>query len=277
AHVTTTESTQTTSIAQVCQNGGTSSGSVCDCSGTGGKVGQYCEAIPRSCSDLLDAGYADGDHRVQLDPQGDNSITFYTYCVLFNNSAHNHVARCSGSYELNLVLSTYILGFHYGPRNFWLGLDNMILLTLKPKNLKFTINYSSSNLTGVASIEYKNVSFVQTLSGYYTAIAFSETPSRTYDIHPTPIDVDELIPTSETIDFDDGALFSAPGTMNPNNCGNVAERGWWFTSSCGITNPLGWSYKAVPGPTRSSHVLIPGVNMDRVKDAIDYISLSIED
>ncbi|GFO49021.1 tenascin-n [Plakobranchus ocellatus] len=272
----TVKSDQTTLAEQVCENGGTFIGSVCNCSGTGGKVGQYCESNAKSCSDLLGFGYTNGDHLVMLHPNGDGSNTFETYCTLDlpSRSARLHLARSSGSYDTSYSFNTYKYGFYLGEKDFWLGLDKMIALTSTPQTLVFKVYYNSSELQGYVYIGYKNVTFYIDSAGAYRANQPSLAYYKGLDIKPTPVNYLELLPNSQVIDFFNSPYFLSSGPGGPTNCGNIAKRGWWYTT-CGITNPMGWSYKALPGSTTSSHLLLPGVNITRVKEAFDYFSLVI--
>ncbi|GFO28807.1 hypothetical protein PoB_005531200 [Plakobranchus ocellatus] len=261
-----------------CQNGGIPVDFFsCDCSTTGGWVGYHCESRPESCKDLLFYEYPDGDYFVTLYPNGGNS--FDAYCSVQGFQALINLVRSSGNYNTSYPLSTYQSGFHLGFKDFWIGLDTMTALTqFSPNSLTFTVHYSSSEFQGKAWVEYFGVTFSSTSSDVYTArqdFAFS---TSGHDIQPFGTSTAGLIPDPEVIDCAKSPNFAAPGLGGASNCGNVGNRGWWYTT-CGTTNPMGWNYKILPGATTSEHVLIPGVDMTqaRVREAFDYFTVTVDD
>ncbi|GFN90109.1 hypothetical protein PoB_001661500 [Plakobranchus ocellatus] len=208
----TTEPDQTTSAAQVCQNGGMFTGSVCDCSGTGGKVGQYCESDATSCSDLVGFGYTNGEYRVKLDINGDGSDVFQAYCVLQTSEVQLHLVRSSGLHFTGYPLGNFIIAFHFGPKDFWLGLDRMIALTSTARTLKFRVIYNSTDCQGSASVKYTNVTFSYTSSNVYIERQPTISSSSGFSFQPRPENHTDFVPNSKVIDFSNFPSFAAPGT-----------------------------------------------------------------
>ncbi|GFO27070.1 superoxide dismutase 1, soluble [latimeria chalumnae] [Plakobranchus ocellatus] len=275
--IKTTDSAFTVTVGDQCQNGGVSTGSECDCSGTGGKVGTFCEMNATACSDLQVYGYPDGNYLVTLDPNGDGSYTFDTYCSVQGASSYVELVRSSENYDTSMPFSIYQSGYKLGPNDFWIGLDPMVALTPSPRDLVFTIFYNSSEVQGNAWVKYKNVIFSKTNSGEYKVRQINVDFRFGYDFKPKNIDFSGMLPDPEVIEIYMSPIFvrfSEEGS--PDTCADQLGRGWWYTN-CGKTNPMGYNYKAYPGPTTQYHIRIPGVDMTKAmaSDAFDYISLTL--
>ena len=274
----TTQEPNVETTQNPCQNGGVFSGGVCQCSQSRGFVGTYCERNPTSCLELQQYGYLDDVYSVILDILGDGSKLVSSYCSIKAGSVERDLIRSSGNFDTNYNFETYKNGFNLGPKDFFTGLEDMYSLLQNGAVVIATVHYNSSSFYGRAWFrEVKKANKKSPLK--YSLIRYDHISSESgTELYPASASTDGLVPDDEVL-ARIGAYFSTADNDQDNNfidnCAQLVSRGWWYEATiCDGLNPLGFNYEALPGPTTSKHFYIPGLDVEKIKSAFDYFSVS---
>ncbi|KAK3719376.1 hypothetical protein RRG08_029532 [Elysia crispata] len=255
---------QTTSVP--CLNGGQfdQQSGVCDCSNTAGYAGDHCEQFLRSCQDLASSGAAPGVYPVTVDLFGDGTCIFQTHCVLRSWSTSFTILRSSGRVDMGLSWSEYVNGFRFSDEDYWIGLENLHRYTSSggSHRARFGVSFNSSAVSGEILESSSNFVVGPASSGYAYSINSQSSRATNIAMDGASVYFQNILhgqsgtPFS-TVDIDHDQ-------SGAKHCAQLAGAGWWF-GACNppTTNPLGWSYSALPGTTTDSHIKLPGLDMAR--------------
>ncbi|RUS82455.1 hypothetical protein EGW08_009801 [Elysia chlorotica] len=280
------QTTETILVTPECQNNGVPDNvsGTCDCTMTGGYIGDRCERAAKSCVGLYNYNYASGTHPLNVDLFGDGSVFFRTTCHLrnwFSTQISFDIMRSSGSFDASLSYQEYVSGFRFGPDDYWIGLENLHKYTSRGKSYKvrLTVNFNSSNAVGELAIGHNNFIVASSSEGYSYTLDSGLYRGSTLSVKGSPqgYGLDDVLLSQANVPF------SAPDEdhdqSDSRHCAQEAQAGWWF-GNCSpfVANPFGLSYRTMPGSATDQHFHVSGLDMSQpnVQEAVQFVYVSLD-
>ncbi|KAK3596604.1 hypothetical protein CHS0354_035881 [Potamilus streckersoni] len=177
------------------------------------------EALGVDCASLFRRGTkVSGVYTLQPDP-ADNSTRFDAYCDMENDGGGWTVIqrRIDGSDDFYRGWESYKIGFGNFLHDFWLGLDNIHLLT-KFGNNKMRIDlWNWENMTRFG--EFNFVRIADEKDKYRILVGGYQGNSG------NPFHTPQYSTRMQSMQF---STFDNDNDMDPGNCARTFTSGWWF-------------------------------------------------
>ncbi|PVD38204.1 hypothetical protein C0Q70_00815 [Pomacea canaliculata] len=212
----------------VCYNGGSivSDGTACKC--VNGYVGSRCERLAKDCKEIIASGYYDVLlHNIfNIRP----SLATAPIRVLCDSWVENIIhKRISVVPSFNRSMADYVAGFGDANSDYWVGLQNLYLLTSSTSyTLGVQVAYSSSEHQRF----YRNFTVRGAGNGYSMFFGGQYDPPS--DKADTMGDCLSQLQNSSFSTYD--ADMDGNATYN---CANNYGGGWWYNQQCSDCNLVG--------------------------------------
>ena len=255
----TTENHQHRYMTKYCAHGTWDAPSKsCHC--VDGFFGVRCKQCHEQCADLLGLKYAEGVHRIYIDPNDNGRKPFWVMCYLSPSSSYSstHLFRNRGQQDFNKTWTEYVNGFYYDNDHFWAGLYAFHRLC-QSKQLIFVLEFPSLAHTPAVYRLYDGMTVSDENTGYSFTTSYSHHQTRPYT--PTDYHFGDCLEPLQNVPFSTWDSDGDNSTIE--NCAANAASGWWYEEGCdNPCNALGWGLSYRNSKPRRQVMSLLGVDLD---------------